>query len=239
VPPSVFIPLAERTGVMPQLGAWVLGAACEAVARWPKLDGSPGGPYVAVNLSAVQLQDDRLPDLVDAHLRRAGLPAEQLMFEVTESQMVEHMDEAVEVLGALRSRGARVAIDDFGTGYSSLNYLRRLPLDVVKIDRAFVAGIGTDPGEWTFAQAIVRLIHRLGLVAVAEGVEDAAQLAHARATGCEMAQGYYFGRPGDAASAGALLAAQNDTAAAGQRAARRGAKRRPLATVAAGIGRTR
>jgi diguanylate cyclase (GGDEF)-like protein len=205
VPPSVFIPLAEQIGVMPRLGEWVLATASAEAARWQGVRADGLRPYVAVNVSAVQLRTEGLAERVAKLLERAGLAPDLLLLEVTESQLVEHIADAVGVLRELRQLGVRVAIDDFGTGYSSLSYLRNLPVDVVKIDRSFISGIGTTAGEWSFAQAMVRLIQRLGLTTVAEGVEDAAQLAHARAIGVEMAQGYYFGRPGGADSAMLLL----------------------------------
>ena len=206
VPPGVFIPIAEKIGLMGQLGESVLAKACVEAARWHRLvAGARPLPYVSVNLSAIQMQDPELSSRVAAILTTSGLPPGSLMLEVTETRLVERIVDAVDALQALKRLGLQIAIDDFGTGYSSLNYLRGLPVDVVKIDRTFVAGIGTNWEEWSFAQAMVRLIQRLGLATVAEGVEDAAQVAHAHAIGCEMAQGYYFGRPADGLTTRALL----------------------------------
>jgi predicted signal transduction protein with EAL and GGDEF domain len=209
VPPGVFIPMAEQIGVMPELGDWVLRTAIREAATWRTRTPSLPRPYVAVNLSAVELQDGRLPERIGGLLQRYGMAATQLMLEMTESQLIDDLDVTVPVLGALRTQGIRIAIDDFGTGYSSLSYLRDLPADVVKIDRSFVARIGVDSVEWSFADAIVRLIHGLRLSVVAEGVETAEQLADVRAIGCEMAQGFYFGPARDAASARAALAEQD------------------------------
>jgi diguanylate cyclase (GGDEF)-like protein len=203
VPPSSFIPLAEEIGIMPALGAWVLETACAEAAGWSPLNGEP--PYLSVNLAAVELRDVGLPGRVAGVLRATGLPAGSLLLEVTESQLVEHAAQAAAILGELRALGVRIAIDDFGTGYSSLSYLRHLPVDVVKIDRSFILGIGEDAEVWKFAQSVVRLVKGLGLVTVVEGIEDAAQGAHARALGCDNAQGYYFGRPQDAASVRRLI----------------------------------
>ena len=206
VPPNVFIPLAEQIGLMGPMGESVLANACAEAAAWHRLLGGTGPlPYVSVNLSAIQMRDTDLPSRVADILATTRLPAGSLMLEVTETLLVERIVDAVGVLDGLKRLGLRIALDDFGIGYSSLNYLRLLPVDVVKIDRTFVAGIATNWEEWSFAQAIVRLIQRLGLGTVMEGVEGAAQVAHARAIGCEMAQGYYFGHPVDAAATRALL----------------------------------
>lgn len=233
VPPGVFIPLAEQIGLAGRLGESVLAKACTEAARWHRFVGDARPlPYVSVNLSAIQMQDAELPSRVAGILTAAGLPPGSLMLEVTETRLVERIVEAVDVLHELKGLGLRIAIDDFGTGYSSLNYLRHLPVDVVKIDRAFIAGIGTDWQEWSFAQAMVRLIQRLGLATVAEGVETAAQVAHARAMGCEMAQGYYFGQPADAATTRAVLSSRLSRApGAGSAPAsrRRGSTSRPVA----------
>jgi predicted signal transduction protein with EAL and GGDEF domain len=208
VPPAVFIPFAEEIGLMPQIGDWVLRTACDVAATWvdPRRRTQPP-VYMAVNLSAFQLDDERFLTRLRTLLRRSHLAPSRLVFEVTESQVVEHIKVAVPMLEALRAMGIRIAIDDFGTGYSSLSYLRHLPVDIVKIDRSFVAGIGSDSEQWTFAQAVVHLIRRLGMTTVAEGIEDAAELAHVRALGCDMAQGYYFGRPADEVTLSAALRA--------------------------------
>jgi diguanylate cyclase (GGDEF)-like protein len=207
VPPAVFIPLAEEIGLMPHLGDWVLRTACDAASTWVDERQRRGRPpvHVAVNVSAVQLDDEQFVARLKTLLRRSGLASNRLVIEVTESQLVEHVKEGVPTLKALRRLGVQIAIDDFGTGYSSLTYLRHLPVDIVKIDRSFVAGIGSDSDQWMFAQAVVHLIRRLGLRMVAEGIEDAAELAHVRALGCEMAQGYYFGRPTDSVALHAAL----------------------------------
>ena len=194
VSPAVFVPIAEQIGFMPQLGEWVLQKALSDARDWLGA-GAPRERHLAVNLSAVQLEDAQFPRHLRQLLADAHVEPGQLVVEVTESQLVELMDETVEALKAIRESGTRIALDDFGTGYSSLSYLRALPVDVVKIDRAFISGIGSGSEEWAFAQAVVRLVQRLGLRTVAEGVEDAVQLAHARAIGCDMAQGFFVGRP--------------------------------------------
>jgi EAL domain-containing protein (putative c-di-GMP-specific phosphodiesterase class I) len=182
--PGEFIPLAEESGLIVPLGAWVLRQACRQAATWP------GAPYLSVNVAGDQLEQPGFDDDVAAALADAGLPAERLVLEVTERSLVGAAEG--ERLQALRRLGVRLAIDDFGTGYSSLDYLRRFPMDVLKIDRSFTRGAAAgDP----LLRAIVAMGHSLGLVLVPEGIEDAEQGAALRALGCELGQGFHYGRP--------------------------------------------
>jgi EAL domain-containing protein (putative c-di-GMP-specific phosphodiesterase class I)/DNA-binding response OmpR family regulator len=192
VSPFHFIPIAEDTGLIVEIGAWVLRTACADVARWSE---SFPGLRVAVNLSALQLRDERLVDLVKATLAETGLPPQQLELELTESMMVEAGPQAAERLKMLRAIGVGVSIDDFGTGYSSLSNLRALPIGEVKIDRSFVRHVPDDRDNCSIVSAVIAMAHQLGLRVVAEGVEEEAQLAFLRERQCDVIQGYYFSKP--------------------------------------------
>lgn len=197
VSPSEFVPLAERSGAINRLGEWVLARVC---AEASNLCASPGGPErIAINLSAAQLRDPHFARSVKAILASTGVDPTQLCFEVTESVVLADGCD-VSVLWDLRDAGALVAIDDFGTGYSSLSYLKRLPIDVLKIDQSFVAGLGQDDDDATIVRAIIRLARGLGLRVVAEGVETAIQASVLQRFGCDVAQGFAFGVPMDAAA---------------------------------------
>lgn len=191
--PEDFIGAAERSGVIAELGEWVLQRACRDAVRWP--GGSTGPLCVAVNLCAHQLADPRLTTIVRRSLGAAGLAPSRLVLEVTESVIMADPALAGRRLGPLRAAGVRVAVDDFGTGYSSLAYLKRLPVDVLKIDRCFVAALGTSSTDAAIVAAILALARALGLYVVAEGVETEAQAGELRRMGCSHAQGYLYGRP--------------------------------------------
>jgi EAL domain-containing protein (putative c-di-GMP-specific phosphodiesterase class I) len=197
VPPTEFIPLAEETGQIRTLGRWVLREACRQARVWQQA-GSP--IVVAVNLTAHEFQQPTLADEVLSALAEAGLAAEYLVLEITESVAMYDAATTVATLTTLRAHGIHVAIDDFGTGYSSLTYLKRLPVNTLKIDRGFIDGLGTDAENTAIVEAIITLAHTLGLRVIAEGVETHDQAAKLRAMGCEFAQGYYFSRPQPAAS---------------------------------------
>ncbi len=192
ISPAVFIPIAEESGLICEIGQWVLQTACTEAAGWKQ-------PLrVAVNLSPVQFRQRDLPDAVLATVRRAGLNSQRLELEVTEGVLIDDAARALDILGALKQHGMRIALDDFGTGYSSLSYLRRFPFDVLKIDKSFVQALGKDAG----ADAIVRMVLALGrslnLDVIAEGVETEEQLAHLREQGCRQVQGFLLGRPAPA-----------------------------------------
>ena len=194
VRPDMFIPFTEQTGQIVPLGAWVLRQAIDDYRRWPQTSTAAGDPRhlrVNVNVSPVQLREPDFLAQVRALLTETGLPPASLVLEVTESGIVEQ----VETLEQARALGIGVAMDDFGTGYSSLSSLRRLPITTVKIDKAFVDGIATDPVQYALVEGIVRLADELGLTTVAEGVEDEQQHARLRAAGCQCGQGYLYSRP--------------------------------------------
>jgi EAL domain-containing protein (putative c-di-GMP-specific phosphodiesterase class I) len=190
--PEQFIPLAEQNGVIASLTHWVLETALHQVAsgRSRGLD-----LIVAVNLSARSLHDPQLPAVVSGSLVRAGLPASSLVLELTERAIMAEPERTFEALIRLHETGVRLSIDDFGTGYSSLAYLRRLPVDEIKIDRSFVQLMTTDENDAVIVRSTIELAHNLDLWVVAEGIEDQATLDQLAALGCDTGQGYYLGRP--------------------------------------------
>jgi len=193
VRPDVFIPIAERTGVIADIGRWVLGEACIAAQEWR--DAGAGDLWVSVNASALQLREPGFVDDVWMALDVAKLPPEALIVELTESVLAGEHHAVVENLRALRDRGVRVAVDDFGTGYSSFSYLQSFPFDLLKVDRAFVDGAQQDGTLSLLARTILDLCHNLHVAAIAEGIERPEQAASLAAAGCEYGQGYYFARP--------------------------------------------
>ena len=193
VPPLDFISVAEESGLIVPVGRWVLTEACRQVARWQRETGT--SLRLSVNISARQLQAPRLAEHVAKTLRTTGIPPSDLVLEITESMLVDDAERTIAKLHLLREIGVRLAIDDFGTGYSSLNYLRRLPVDVLKIDRSFVQGIGTEAELTALTGAIVGIGRDLGLETVAEGIEEAGQLEALRAMGCAYGQGYLYAPP--------------------------------------------
>jgi EAL domain-containing protein (putative c-di-GMP-specific phosphodiesterase class I) len=199
IPPSVFIPLAEQSGLMSQLGEIVLRRALSDGARWPALS-------VAVNLSPLQIRDRWLVDLVAAIMAETGIAPSRVVLEVTEGVLIDNPQEAQARLEALRGLGVSLALDDFGTGYSSLNYLQKFPFDRLKIDRAFVASLGSSGNTGAIIQSIVTLGHALGMKVLAEGVETDEQRVLLRLAGCDEMQGYLFARPGPAANIDKALA---------------------------------
>jgi diguanylate cyclase (GGDEF)-like protein/PAS domain S-box-containing protein len=193
--PDQFVGLAEETGLIVPLGGWVLEQACRQAAEWH----AQGAPVtISVNLSPRQLAEPRLPETVAAVLARTGLDANYLWLEITEGTLMRDPESAVTVLHALTATGVHLSVDDFGTGYSSMAYLRRFPVEALKVDRTFVDGIGRETEATAICTAVVSLAHALGMRAVAEGVETAEQVATLRTLGCELAQGYLFAKPGPA-----------------------------------------
>ena len=196
VHPAEFIPLAEDSGLILPLGRWVLGEACQQLAAWRAAGRRK--LRVTVNLSARQFADPDLIDVVAEALARACLPADALWLEITESVLMEEVEATAETLHALKRLGVHLAVDDFGTGYSSLSYLKRFPVDLLKIDRSFIDGLGTDPEDGAIVLAIVSLAQALRLEVVAEGVEHFHQLEALHRLGCDAVQGFLLARPAPA-----------------------------------------
>jgi diguanylate cyclase (GGDEF)-like protein len=202
VPPMQFIPLAEETGLIVPIGAWVLRTACRQAKLWL----NQGNPLVmAVNISARQFQHPGFIDLIEEVLRETGLPARYLELEITESVAMYDAERTTATLHALRSLGIQLSIDDFGTGFSSLAYLRRFPLDKLKIDQSFVRNLSTDEHDATIAHTVILLGQSLKLTVIAEGVETREQIDILRRLGCQEMQGYYFSRPVPATDINVIL----------------------------------
>jgi diguanylate cyclase (GGDEF)-like protein/PAS domain S-box-containing protein len=206
VNPSEFIPIAEETGLIVEIGRWTLREACRTARQWHAARSNCQQVIVSVNLSARQFQDESLSSDVVSALRDAGLPPECLALEITESAVMEDVDSAVATLRALKDLGVLVMIDDFGTGYSSLAYLKRFPVDFLKIDRTFIHEIDASPNDAAIVSAMITLSHALGIRVVAEGVETQAQLGRLRMLGCDVGQGYLFARPALPGDLSGLLA---------------------------------
>ncbi|WP_148051436.1 EAL domain-containing protein [Inmirania thermothiophila] len=222
IPPAEFIELAEETGLVLRLGERMLRLACRAAGAWA---AQGRRVRVAVNLSAFQFERDELPRQVEAILAEEEVPAELLAVEITEGTLMRHPEAAMRTVGALREMGLRVAIDDFGTGYSSLAYLKRFPVDVLKVDRVFVRDLVEDDADRALVEGIIELGHRLGMAIAAEGVETERQREVLRAAGCDLLQGFLFARPLPAERfAHEVLGLEP----AAERAAGKGRGRRPL-----------
>ena len=192
IPPAQFIPLLEETGLIMPVGYWVLKTACEQTRLW---HNAGYDLHVSVNLSIRQFRQKDLVKQFRALWQTAGLDPTRLELEITEGLLVENMDAAVSILGDLHNDGVRISIDDFGTGYSSLAYLKRLPIDTIKIDRSFVKDIAENPDDAAITAAIVALARSLRMKVTAEGIETQAQLDYLKALGCDEAQGFYFSKP--------------------------------------------
>lgn len=193
VPPDVFVPLAEQTGLIVALGEWVLETACAQARDWQDTTGHR--LTMAVNLSARQFRQETLGPFVTGVLARSGLDPDCLELEITERQAFEDPEATAETLSALREAGVRCSLDDFGTGYCGLAYLTKFPATTLKIDRSFVQGIGQDGDEGAVVRGVIGLAHSLGLTVIAEGIESLDQLEFLRRHGCDQGQGYLFDRP--------------------------------------------
>lgn len=193
VPPDQFIPLLEETGLIVSVGRWVLEAAARQTLLWQQ--AGLDLPSISVNLSARQLQSDTLLADVEQSLALSGLPPACLDLEITESMLMQNAEQAIHTLGGLKAMGVTISLDDFGTGYSSLAYLKRFPLDAVKVDRSFVRDIVADSDDASITRAVITMAHHLKLKVVAEGVETAEQLAMLISHQCDVIQGYFFARP--------------------------------------------
>ena len=193
VPPDQFIPLAEESGLIVSIGEWVLREACRQVRAWQ--DRGLPAMRIAVNVSALQFRRLDLVETVGRALSDAGVDARYLEIELTETALMTHPEESVEILERLSRMGVIVSVDDFGTGYSSMSYLRRFPIDKLKIDRSFINHLMTSADDASIVRAIISLAHGLRLKVIAEGVETAEQVACLQKLGCDQFQGFYFGRP--------------------------------------------
>jgi diguanylate cyclase (GGDEF)-like protein/PAS domain S-box-containing protein len=206
VPPMEFIPLAEQTGLIVDIGRWVMAEACREAVGWVSQEDGKPAPYVSVNVAGSQLQEPRfVPDVRDA-LRDTGLAPGRLVVEVTESALIEDSAGNVLRLEQLRDIGIRLAIDDFGTGYSSLSYLRQFNLDILKIDKSFIDALGRDAKGSALVAAMVAMGTSLSMDVVAEGIEDQVQLDDLLMLHCDLGQGYFFAKPVPASDLAALLA---------------------------------
>ena len=194
VSPGEFIPLAEETGLIVQLGRWVLEEACRQVAEW-RSEWGELAPRMTVNVSARQLQLGSVLEDVSTVLKQYDLPPDYLTMEITETFAVEDAVDNRKTLEQFKALGIGLAIDDFGSGYSSLGYVKRLPVDLLKIDRGFIQSLGNGDGDVAIVELVTRMAHARGMRVVAEGVETAEMAAKVRALGCDLGQGYHFAKP--------------------------------------------
>ncbi|MCC8364530.1 EAL domain-containing protein [Lysobacter sp. A6] len=206
ISPSVFIDVAEQSGLIETIGPQVLRAACEDTVRWQQAHPNAEKMFVSVNVSPRQLRSGDLPRQVATTLRECGLEASRLHLELTETAVIGDEVHASGLLARLRASGVKIWLDDFGTGFSGLSHLRRVPVDGVKIDRSFVADVLRDPDDLALTTAIIAMAHSLGITVVAEGVEKEGQYAILRERGCDLAQGYWLGHPVSASDFSQLLA---------------------------------
>ena len=206
IAPGDFVPLAEETGLIVSIGQWVLKQACQQAVAWHAACPQTPPLIVGVNVSPRQLQMPNFAEEVAQMLRDTRLPAGRLMLEITEGVLMQDLEASIAILGQLKASGVRLAIDDFGTAYSSLAYLKRMPLDVLKIDRSFVTDLVSNEEDRAIARAIISLAKSLRLSITAEGIENVEQAALLQAWGCERGQGYHFAKPMEAAKLAALLA---------------------------------
>jgi EAL domain-containing protein (putative c-di-GMP-specific phosphodiesterase class I) len=190
IPPSRFIPVAEQSNLIVEIGEWVLARVCRQLAAWQR-EQVPLVP-VSVNISGRQFERSALASLAARHAQELGIDANLLHFEITETTVMQSSEAQLGLLQALRNLGSRILIDDFGTGYSSLSYLKNLPIDILKIDRSFVRDMASDARDAAIVRAIVDVAKSRGLMLVAEGIESVEQLEHLRGLGCQCGQGFYF-----------------------------------------------
>jgi predicted signal transduction protein with EAL and GGDEF domain len=203
IPPGQFIPVAEKSGLIAELGRQGLTLVIAQIRAW--LDANVPIVPIAINVSPLQLDRTDFAALVSELAAKAGIEPSWLRFEITESAVMKEPDKLIGTLQTLRDLGSQVLIDDFGTGYSSLSYLNRLPVDTVKIDRAFIRDLGTDRAHTPIVDAVIDMARKLGLKTVAEGVETAEQAALLREQGCDYAQGYFYSKPVSARQCRSLL----------------------------------
>ena len=195
ISPTEFIPVAEESGLILQLGRWAMDTAAQTMAGWDREIGEQLPLYVGVNLSAIQVARDNVAEMVEDALKSSGLKGERLTLELTESSIVQDPGRATRVFEALKALDTTVAMDDFGTGYSSLAFLQRLPIDVLKIDRSFVTGMMNDPDSVAIVRAVLSLADALGMSTTAEGIETVELATTLAALGCKSGQGFYYAKP--------------------------------------------
>jgi EAL domain-containing protein (putative c-di-GMP-specific phosphodiesterase class I) len=205
IPPATFIPIAESTGAMVPIGSWALRQACRQAKEW--LDAGHRSLSLAVNLSVTQLQQTDLVDTVRTVLEETGYPARLLELEITESSAMHSPETSIRVLYELKKLGLRISLDDFGTGHSSLSYLKRFPVDTLKIDQSFVQDTTSDPDAAAIVQAIIAMAHSLRLKVIAEGVEFTEQANFLRRHNCDQLQGYLITPPVPASQFAAFVQA--------------------------------
>lgn len=193
IQPAKFIPIAEASGLILQIDDFVMRTALKQLKAWIDADIMP--ITVSVNLTGKQLQQDNFTAVLKEIIKDTGLRADYLELEITESMIIKDLDVALGILKDLKSIGVRISLDDFGTGYSSLNYLKRLPIDTIKIDKSFIDEITEDSKEEAIAESIISLAHKMNLSVIAEGIETKKQLEFIRERKCDKAQGYYFSKP--------------------------------------------
>ena len=191
--PDRFIPIAEQSNLICELGYWVIDKSCRQIAEWKQQ--SLGPLTIAVNLSPRQFKDSQLCDYLDSCLQKYGIQPGELELEITESAVIEDIEGSIKTLTRLQSMGISIAMDDFGTGYSSLGYLKQLPIEVLKIDRSFISTIPNPDDNDAIVKAIFSMASALGLEVVAEGIENQQQLEFLVANDCQVGQGYYFSQP--------------------------------------------
>jgi diguanylate cyclase (GGDEF)-like protein len=209
IPPGRFIPVAESSGTIVELGEYILRRVCRQVNEWQHAQ-LPLLP-ISINVSSQQFSQGKLKKTVEQITSEYGVDPALLWLEITESAVMHDIEQHLGELHALRALGVRISVDDFGTGYSSLSYLKHLPLDALKVDRSFIRDMASDPNDAAIVNAIIRMAKSLSLKTIAEGVETVEQLNRLRALSCDAAQGYYFGRPAAAQSCGEILASLRPT----------------------------
>ena len=192
IPPTKFIPIAEATGLIVELGAWILQEACEFAAR---LASQNLKNNISINLSARQFKDANLVSTLDKIIKQTGVEPKRIHLELTESMLMGHVEAAILQLHQLKALGVSISIDDFGTGHSSLSYLKRFPVDILKVDRSFVKDIPQDSNDMEITAAIIAMAQKLKLNVVAEGVETIEQIEFLQNNNCYIVQGYYYSKP--------------------------------------------
>ena len=195
VPPNDFIPIAEDTGLIIPIGEWVIRNACENIELFINYGLLPKDGHIAINLSARQFHEPKLVGFITDMIKSKNINPANVELEITESLIMENVENAIKTLTQLRELGTYLAIDDFGTGYSSLSYLKQLPIQILKVDRSFIMDIPRDKDDMEITAAVIAMAHKLGLKVVAEGVEDTEQLEFLTQNKCDYIQGYFFGKP--------------------------------------------